>query len=136
MTNLEKLISEIREAAAKAYPTPWDNRVETGSLDNHARPRFIWSEYGFMGEFSYDYATENAIFTVLAVNSIEKLAQACEVMREALQFYVEVIPEPAEIIVENMEDEKFKTIGDAVLFQLYKTSRKALEQVEKILGGE
>lgn len=44
MTTIER--KRLRELAVKATPGPWDNRCR--EFSNTARPRHIWSEYGWL----------------------------------------------------------------------------------------
>lgn len=53
-------IQAMRERADQACPGPWDARVN--EFSNTARPRFLWCEYGWIGELYGSSPMENADF--------------------------------------------------------------------------
>lgn len=85
---LEALLASLEKKADAACPGPWDNR-SPNTLDNSAKPRFIWCEYGFIAECIgislVDTNTKNAEF-IAAANpaTVKKLIAALRVADEKL----------------------------------------------------
>lgn len=85
-SDLKKLASEVLELDRRATPGPWDNRCDN-TLDNMARPRHLWSEYGWVGEMcgrTHDNVP-NAETIAHYRASAPKLAQALLVLVEAME---------------------------------------------------
>lgn len=127
MTNLEKLISEIRETASWALPRPWEAYfvfgssdlpacIESSAKDSNGKTLEVCQVADWYTE--ENQPTGNFRLITLATNNIEKLAQACEVMRGVLERL------HSDIGIES----KWCDCSEIAL--------EAIEQVEKILGGE
>lgn len=73
-------LDAIEERARAATPGPYEARCK--EFCNLAKPRHIWSEYGWIGEYSGISAVENAEF---AAHSISDISLLCERLRYAVE---------------------------------------------------
>lgn len=92
MTALSDLIKELRELDAAAFPAPWDNRCYE-TMNNMAKPRHIWTEYGWLAEVenTLDSGIQNANLIARYRNTMSLLLDVIEAQGEALAFYADLI---------------------------------------------
>ena len=78
-------LSEIKNRLEAATPGPWDNRC-LNTLDNMAKPRHIWTEYGFICELRspLDSSVADAEFIANAPQDISDLLAVVEVYKDCL----------------------------------------------------
>lgn len=112
---LKAKLAELRELEAKATPRPWDYRCND-FIDNHAKPRHLWSEYGFIGHFYSPCGTAHvdAEFTVKSRNALPNLLSALELAVGAL--------------------EKYKTMSCSTNHEL--AAKEALSEIERLICGD
>lgn len=74
---------DLRKLCEGAIPGPWDARCN--ELSNTARPRHLWSEYGWFGECFGVSPVENAAFIAAAnPQAVLALLDRLDAMEEAL----------------------------------------------------
>ena len=79
-------LSEIKNRLEAATPGPWDNRC-LNTLDNMAKPRHIWTEYGFICELKspLDSSVADAEFIANAPQDIADLLAVVGVYEAGLK---------------------------------------------------
>ena len=83
---MKNRLSEIKNRLEAATPGPWDNRC-LNTLDNMAKPRHIWTEYGFICELKspLDSSVADAEFIANAPQDIADLLAVVEVYEAGLK---------------------------------------------------
>jgi hypothetical protein len=76
-------LTELARLAREATPGPWDNRCK--EFCNMARPRWIWTEYGWIAEtFGNSGPADAAYIAALSPDRVLPLLEVVEEMRKAL----------------------------------------------------
>ena len=121
-------LSEIKNRLEAATPGPWDNRC-LNTLDNMAKPRHIWTEYGFICELKspLDSSVADAEFIANAPQDISDLLAVVEVYEAGLEQY----EQPFDTIITDPRHPRFIDIDRGL------TAREALTKAQAILdkGG-
>lgn len=76
---LSQFLVEQHTMISKVAPGKWDNRCQ--DFSNSGRPRYIWTEYGWVGEFASEQQAE---CVVSMRNTYELLLSIIERQQEAL----------------------------------------------------
>jgi hypothetical protein len=124
MTELERL----KQLCDNATPGPWDNRCTNG-IDNMAKPRHIWTEYGFICELKspLNSSVSDAEFIAESRTALPRAIRALELAYSRIKYEYLLNLD----LMENASAEgKFYYQGLAERFG------KDMDQITKILEGK
>lgn len=133
----EKHMSWIEEAKKRcdaAYPEPWENRCN--NFCSSAKPRYIWSEYGWLGEFMGSSGDINAEFAANARTDLPRALELIEKMEAALNYIACMGKDDADFYGAEADNNYMKLLSQfQSLESAYQSLLKTNSEISSNVGG-